>query len=368
MKFMKPSYEVFDLPDADSGNKLLMHLEKIGRICYKSEDRITSTSASNFLKNIKERKHWAMLEHYIFTFSVTKDIYCDITDGSLLDRYPYDYELNHHMKYIYATYWPEATKSDMKYLVSASATTLNYLWESKAFQHDNTHGIVKLCDFLTIAYPEIMKNAWNNEVYAWPGIRLLSRAEIESLPPELRMIHDFMSVKFITSRASSHDIVRHRPSSWAMESTRYVNYSRRFGVQYIIPAWFSETDRQHLLNEKDVELLVQNPEWMEAITFLDNHDDVLKFVRDCHHAEIAYLDFIEHNNYIPEQAMHILPHALKTELVMTARLMEWRHFFKMRADSHARAEIREFVIPLFREQINQKPEIFADMRWVSSEI
>ena len=63
--------------------------------------------------------------------------------------------------------------------------------------------------------------------------------------------------------------------------------------------------------------------------------------------------------------MNLLPHILKTELVMTARLMEWRHFFKMRADSHARAEIREFTIPLFKEVIDTKPEIFADLKWVS---
>ena len=85
MKFVRPSYEIFDLPDADSGNELLMHLEKIGRICYKSEEKITKTSAANFLRNIRNRKHWAMLEHYIFAFSVTKDIYYDITDGTLLN-------------------------------------------------------------------------------------------------------------------------------------------------------------------------------------------------------------------------------------------------------------------------------------------
>ena len=64
MKIIKPSYEILT-PISDGGIKELQHIEKIGRVCYKSEDRITDDgeSAKKFVKMLISNGHEAMIEH-----------------------------------------------------------------------------------------------------------------------------------------------------------------------------------------------------------------------------------------------------------------------------------------------------------------
>ena len=64
MKIIKPSYEILT-PISDGGIKELQHIEKIGRVCYKSEDKITEDgeSAKKFVKMLISNGHEAMIEH-----------------------------------------------------------------------------------------------------------------------------------------------------------------------------------------------------------------------------------------------------------------------------------------------------------------
>ena len=64
MKIIKPSYEILT-PISDGGIKELQHIEKIGRVCYKSENRITDDgeSAKKFVKMLISNGHEAMIEH-----------------------------------------------------------------------------------------------------------------------------------------------------------------------------------------------------------------------------------------------------------------------------------------------------------------
>ena len=64
MKIIKPSYEILT-PISDGGIKELQHIEKIGRVCYKSEDRITDDgeTAKKFVKMLINNGHEAMIEH-----------------------------------------------------------------------------------------------------------------------------------------------------------------------------------------------------------------------------------------------------------------------------------------------------------------
>ena len=71
-------------------------------------------------------------------------------------------------------------------------------------------------------------------------------------------------------------MVRHRPSSWAMESTRYVNYAKRFGIQYIIPQWFDENDKKLLLNDGIVNSVIEYPGWEGGNHIFKRHDEVVK--------------------------------------------------------------------------------------------
>ena len=70
MKIIKPSIEIIDM---DSYESILKKIEKIGRVCYKSEERITEDSAKKFIRNLLTRQHESVIEHE----SVTVRMICD---------------------------------------------------------------------------------------------------------------------------------------------------------------------------------------------------------------------------------------------------------------------------------------------------
>lgn len=150
--------------------------------------------------------------------------------------------------------------------------------------------------------------------------------------------HAYVSVKFVCDRGISHEIVRHRLASFAQESTRYCNYtSDKFDnhITVIKPVFYDDTES------------VQYKTWFDS----------------CIQSEQAYFKLIA-NGSIPEEARCVLPNSLKTELVMTANLREWRHFFKLRAadvTGKAHPQIKQLTIPLLKELQNLLPVIFDDI-------
>lgn len=146
--------------------------------------------------------------------------------------------------------------------------------------------------------------------------------------------HVSETVKFIVDRGISHEIVRHRLSSFSQESTRYANYSKdyfRNGITVIRPFFFEG---------KNYEL------WEDS----------------CCVAEQIYLNLINFGAK-PQEARSVLPNSLKTELYMTANLREWRHFFKMRCAIDAHPQMRQVAIPLFNHFKQIYPAIFFDMEF-----
>ena len=206
MKIVSPDFEVLSLVD---GQAILHDIERCGRVCYKSEDKITETSAQAFVGNIIKRGHEAVLEH-------------------------------------------------------ASVT-----------------------------------------------------------------------VKFTVDRGVSHEIVRHRLAAYCQESTRYCNYSKDgFGrqVTFIQPHFLDRGTRGWEL-------------WVLA----------------CEQAEKAYFDLLNWG-CSPQEARAVLPNSLKTEVVMTANLREWRHFFKLRTAPAAHPQMREVTIPLLRRMQELIPVVFDDIK------
>lgn len=205
MRIVKPGFEVLSPLD---GMEILRHLEKCGRVCYKSEDRITEDSCIPFVRGIVKRGHEAVIEH-------------------------------------------------------ASVT-----------------------------------------------------------------------VKFTVDRGVSHEIVRHRVASFAQESTRYCNYAKdKFGE----------------------EITVIEPCFFERGTALWD-----EWEKGCKAAEKSYFALLE-AGATPEKARTVLPNSLKTELVMTANMREWRHFFKLRTDKPAHPQMREvacMLLAFFKENI---PVLFDDI-------
>jgi len=146
--------------------------------------------------------------------------------------------------------------------------------------------------------------------------------------------HFSFSVRFICDRGVSHEIVRHRLASYSQESTRYCNYSKEgFGneITVIEPSYLDKESRVYHM-----------------------------WVRACETAEKHYFWMLE-CGCTPQEARAVLPNSLKTEIIMTANLREWRHFLKLRTAKNAHPQIRELALPLLRELQELLPAIFDDI-------
>lgn len=351
MKFVNASQTMLEIPSPEDAMSVYRFLESIGRTCYKSEDKITDRSSLKYLDNIRKRRHWAMLEHYIFTISINALEYDMIINAAR--TCPDDWNFHNKLKYIDVTYWPDAPDNRFKYLVSGSATAFNYLWECDSIRQHRNPAILRICEGLYSKYPYIMKRGWEYDVVIDHNIDILSRDEVKALPKFLRMIHDFMSVRFVTNLGVSHDIVRSRPVSYAMESTRWINYSTKCGYTYTVPLWFTEEEKEFLLNASEEELDNLDIDSMklsnESILYIQSLRDTAKIY-----------NYFAKKGYKNDQTSLLLPKNYKTELVMTARLAEWKHFFFLRVDTAVRPDMRAIIVPLFKDAYNKMPEIFED--------
>ena len=211
MKIINPSVEIIDCPD---GEELLRMVELCGRVCYKSEDKITPDSAKRFIAGVLKSGHESVLEHGKIT------------------------------------------------------------------------------------------------------------------------------VKVICDRGVTHEIVRHRLASYSQESTRYCNYNNeKFGgeLTFINPCFWANTN--------------------------DDHSKVLFSIwaTEMQRIEDAYNEMIQ-CGATPEEARSILPNSLKTEIVMTMNLREWRHFFKMRLSKRAHPQMREVAELIHKELKERVPLIFDDIK------
>lgn len=146
--------------------------------------------------------------------------------------------------------------------------------------------------------------------------------------------HEKVSVKIICDRGVSHEIVRHRIASYSQESTRYCNYIKdKFGneLTFIKPIFWTE----------------ESPEYQIWFSSMEN-------------IEKTYMQLINLGAR-PEQARTVLPNSLKTEIIVTMNLREWRHFFKLRTSNRAHPQMREISIPLLQEFKVLLPCIFDDI-------
>ena len=62
----------------------------------------------------------------------------------------------------------------------------------------------------------------------------------------------------------------------------------------------------------------------------------------------------------PQEARAVLPNSLKTEVVMTANLREWRHFFNLRTAPAAHPQMREVAKMLLKQMREMVPGVFDD--------
>lgn len=171
----------------------------------------------------------------------------------------------------------------------------------------------------------------------------------------LAMLEHFsFSVKFIVDRGVSHEIVRHRVASFAQESTRYCNYGTKGGeITVIMPVYFEGVDFS------SVDAYVE-----DYLDPLEGKESQLKhWITACRQAEKNYLGMLA-DGASPQEARAVLPTSLKTEVVMTANLREWRHFFSLRAcgvTGKPHPQMLEVAVPLLKEVKELIPVVFDDL-------
>jgi thymidylate synthase (FAD) len=146
--------------------------------------------------------------------------------------------------------------------------------------------------------------------------------------------HAGATVRFVCDRGVTHELVRHRLAAYSQESTRYANYAQdKFGgeITVIRPLFWLPGGAAYEL-------------WRQAMQA----------------AEKAYLDLLAAGAR-PQEARGVLPNSLKTEIVMTANLREWRHVLGLRGGRAAHPQIREIMLPLLAEFNRRLPAVFEDI-------
>lgn len=303
MKIVTPSVEIMRTGLETEFMTPEQFIEKVGRTCYKSEDKITDDSAAKFVGNLIKRGHEAMIEHWSLVVNPFPNWYTTLVAdwNDLLHRgrlRPYlrftDMVINDMRRCIVSGNM-RAWRDFIKSCVDVYGGVPQYMW-----------GMIRE---YPIFFPEFQEYVRVEE-----PINVLHPIEISYLTETERRVHQNVTMKFICDRGVSHEMVRHRVASFAQESTRYCNYSGdKFGgeITVVRPSWCGEGT-----NLYDI--------WKER----------------CLKAEEAYFNLLAASG-VPQEARSVLPNSTKTEIIVTMNLDGWDHFFGLRDDPAAQPDMRE---------------------------
>ena len=277
MKLIESKVEVIEQQPGLDG--VYKQIELAGRTCYKSEDKITEDSAKAFVDRMIGSKHGAMLEH--------GTVYLTAYDNYAEDLLKYQTN---------------------KYSKCKSYT--EYLEDGKS---------IKVC--VTTNLRVLVENNWLDDL------------KYIGVPTELH--EKRITARFTCDRGVSHEIVRHRVMSFAMESTRYCNYEKdKFGneLTYVSPSWLDINKLLPLVDlaNKDNKEVYR----MGHDEYLSNEDRAMcSFIYDLSNCEHGYM-FQTKCGWQAQQARQLLPNALKTEIVVTGFESDWEHFFSLRSPKY----------------------------------
>ena len=299
MKLIKQSFEILDQQCSLEG--IYKQIEISGRTCYKSEDKITEDSAKEFVDRMIKSGHGAMLEH-----------------GTIYLAIPM------------TTYAPEAVN---------------------IYRH-NSYSKVNECNKF------IFTDKYGDKVAAWcvtTNLRVLVEndclEDLEFLCEPTEYHERRVTVKFTTDQGILREFTRHRVFSFAVESTRYCNYSKdKFGneLTFIIPCWLNIPTGHYVYWDGDWcdidKMKIQLPE--------GEHNDIDAFLWTLNNVETHYT-FLINSGWKPQQARNILPLATKCDMVMTGFVSDWKHFFGLRDAASAHPQAQELAHSL-REAFIQR--------------
>ena len=171
--------------------------------------------------------------------------------------------------------------------------------------------------------------------------------------------HEYISARVICDRGVSHEIVRHRIGSYSQESTRYCNYGTK-GLTFVIPPWVTSFSPGiygcEQLRQKAMFFL----RWAETEEQDKRYLNERIWSRSIWMAALDYLQLLE-NGWTPQQARAILPNSLKTEIIITYNLRQWRHFLKLRCSRNAHPQMHEIAFKLLWNLRQELPVLFDDI-------
>jgi len=312
MKIVQPSFSIIEQAPGIDG--IFKQIELAGRICYKSEDRITETSAKSFVERMIASGHTAMLEH--------GTVYLTMPLVSLSKEEVWERYVNN--------------KYSKCCVVPKEDNFADLLEKSSIDESDFV--------YVTTNYRVLVENGWLDDLrYSCNPTKFHKRRA---------------TVLFRTQIAISREFNRHRVNSIAESSTRYCNYSKdKFDNEVTInlPSWIapSEVTSEVMDNAvMQVKLLELANAWGNAKIKYPKEFTALDYWLLANTiAEYCYMGLVQ-QGWTAQQARTILPLDTNTDLVHTAFVEDWQHFFDLRATGttgkpHPDASC--LAIPLYQE-------------------
>lgn len=270
MKLINQSYEICKT-HGYTLQDIYKDIERAARVSYKSEDKITEDSAEEMVKRLINMKHYSPLEF--------GTVYLEFPNTSLGEVDVEKYETNHF-----------------------SAVTIT---------KDSTR-------YVTTNYRVIVENHWEDDLkYMCEPTKYHQRRT---------------TVKFITNRAMTHELVRHRSMSFMQEGQRYCNYAKdKFGNQltFIIPVQCTKDipNNTELKDNIDIDNFVWGDN--NGMKFLKVNKLTRGMLYLFYDTEVHYIGLIN-LGWKPQEVRAILPNATKTEIYMCGFDRDWDHFFDLR--------------------------------------
>ena len=283
MKLIKPKAEL--LIQGSGLDGIYKQIEKCGRTCYRSEDKITEDSAKPFVDRMINSNHLAMLEHgtvYLYYKSIGREALPFFNS-------PYAKVVTELCREV-------GTNGESVYEIFVT-TNLRYIVENSLQRH-----LQYICE----------PTEYHEKRYTF---------------------------RCITSIGVTREMNRHRVNSLAEQSTRYCNYSKdKFGgeITFCIPSWLNIPEGKAYWADGLNYRIQPNDLSKESYSVRPNDYFTLEEAKICD----LWLDSlaVSENNYMellkqgwqPQQAREVLPLCTATEIVHTAFASDWKHFFDLR--------------------------------------
>lgn len=324
MLYFEPTVKVIHDPDP------LLKIERMARVCYKSEDKISEGSAERLIRNIIKRGHESTLEHYRFAIVGYDD------DRQLLRRF---YEANPvFLKLEDCNYTQKET-----YLVADGKRPFTKLignvraLRDTYRQHHDYFAIQTVIQALANKYPVLFAD-------------LLPETPYVATHFEISEAEDYLSFVIESDRGVLGEYSRHRvESSPSVESTRYCRY--KDGIAIMLPdpfPWSPSFDKAGHLRQILTGRLVEEADTKEALGVdIDTYPEWLcRNVRleaiwemAMRNAETAYTMMLD-AGATPQEARSVLPFSLKTTIAATGTIDMWKHFISLRSANDAHPQIK----------------------------